>query len=341
MKSVVNENSEVYYSEMYWNDIPQVLRYMNKNFTKSEQTTWQSDFKKRFAKKPFEHALVLNCGNGWVEREFIDKKIITKATAFDYSTDLLAQAKKQKKGRNITYTQIDANKTNFNENEYDLIINVAALHHVQFINRMSLQIAKALKPNGILVSFDYIGPGRNQYPKKQWTLANKINNSLPESIKHDSLYYPHLPTMMVTDPTEGIHANLIIPNLKKYFKILEQNDTNGSIAYLLLTHNKKVSKLKNPEKFKLIKKIIDEDKKLTKSENLPIMFSYFIAKPNKKIISNNFRNQYFQLTENIREYLSGIFLGAYGPKQFFVIASNRYYHLLKNKLRHLKNSIGI
>ena len=94
MKSVVNENSEVYYSEMYWNDIPQVLRYMNKNFTKSEQTTWQSDFKKRFAKKPFEHALVLNCGNGWVEREFIDKKIITKATAFDYSTDLLAQATK-------------------------------------------------------------------------------------------------------------------------------------------------------------------------------------------------------------------------------------------------------
>ena len=33
----------------------------------------------------FKHALILNCGNGWVERELYDAGIILKATAVEYN----------------------------------------------------------------------------------------------------------------------------------------------------------------------------------------------------------------------------------------------------------------
>jgi len=53
---------------------------------------WVDDFKERFAPEPLGHGLVLNCGNGWVERELVDKGIVRTVTAFDYSWDLLCTA---------------------------------------------------------------------------------------------------------------------------------------------------------------------------------------------------------------------------------------------------------
>ena len=82
MKSVINHNSDIYYKGKYWNDFPKVLEYISKNFTGDKNKLWVEDFKERFAQKPFKHGLFLNCGNGWVEREFIDRCIVDKASAF-------------------------------------------------------------------------------------------------------------------------------------------------------------------------------------------------------------------------------------------------------------------
>src|SRR5689334_14574074 len=110
LQTAVNENSQVYYQGQYWNDFHRVLEYMCENFTGDRKKWWVQDFQERFCKKPFEHALVLNCGNGWVEREFLDKGIVKRATAFDYSMDLLKIAQNRREGRQILYFQADVNK---------------------------------------------------------------------------------------------------------------------------------------------------------------------------------------------------------------------------------------
>ena len=133
MSTVVNKNSKIYYSGKYWNDFPKVLEYMSQNFTGDKNKYWMDEFKERFAKKPLKNGLFLNCGNGWVEREFIDRKIVLKATAFDYSEELLKGAEEGRKNRQIKYLKADVNKVVFKENQFDLIVNVAALHHVQYI----------------------------------------------------------------------------------------------------------------------------------------------------------------------------------------------------------------
>ena len=47
----------------------------------------------------FKHALILNCGNGWVERELFDEKIILKATAVEYKNDLINECNHKKDTR--------------------------------------------------------------------------------------------------------------------------------------------------------------------------------------------------------------------------------------------------
>ena len=133
METAVPPTSEVYYSAIYWNDFQRVFEYMCENFTGDRTKWWTVDFQERFCQKPFEHALVPLCGNGWVEREVIDRGIARKVTAFDYSTDLLRIAEGQRGGRRIFYFQADVNTVDFDEDQFDLVVNVASLHHVQYL----------------------------------------------------------------------------------------------------------------------------------------------------------------------------------------------------------------
>lgn len=271
MKSVTNLNSKVYYHGQYWNDIPIISEYIQKRLTGDENKSWIMNFKEKYASKPFGHALFLNCGDGRWEREFIDRKIVKKVTAFDVSPSLIKKAKELKGKRNIAYLLKDANTVTFGENSFDLVVNIAGFHHVQYLNRLCLILAKSLKRNGLLVSYDFVGPYRNQYSLLNWFLINLVNRKLPKNIRKPKLGYPHLPTMLVTDPTEAIHANLINRTIGRYFVILDKRDVGGGIAYELFTHNSNFSKniKRNGITDKKINDALKNDWGLTKTGFVP------------------------------------------------------------------------
>jgi len=328
-ETVVNVNSEIYYRGQYWNDFPQVLEYMSENFTGNKNKWWVQDFLERFCQTSFEHGLVLNCGNGWVERELIDKGMVTKVTAFDYSLDLLKKANTERGNRSISYFLADVNRVDFKENQFDLIINVASLHHVQYINRICRILSKSLKNDGLFVNYDYIGPHRNQYSKKQWHHIKEVNQSLPDLIKKNPLNKPHLPTMLVSDPSEAIHSELIIKTVSKYFDLFERHDTGGGIAYELLTHNEKLQNLPKNELNVYITKILKIDKELTNQGIVPSMFSYFLAKPNKKILDDNRLLTELQSLEDVREQKSRKRKGVYSLVQYLNLQIHQLYTKFK------------
>jgi len=343
MKTVINLKSDVYYQGIYWNDYPEVRAYMCKNFTGDANKWWVEDFKERYAKKPFNHALFLNCGDGRWERDFIDKGIVKKVTAFDISPDLIAIAKKNRGRRKIKYLIADANKINFPKNQFDLVVNYAALHHTQYINRICKILADSIKSNGYLVNFEYIGPHRNQYPILQWLLAKYVNAQLPEFCQQD-MKYPHLPTMLVSDPTEAIHSELIMKCVRRYFTVVEKRDTGGGIAYLLLTHNQKMKNTSKSIQRKYINKILEYDHKLTYHKLVPNLFSYFILKP-KKIALDKKTIRKFKKEEFLRESLSAKRRGVYSFFDYLKLIINskstfeRLYLLIRYP--YLINSVYI
>jgi len=323
MPTVVNANSEVYYRGQYWNDLPQVLEYMCENFTGDKTKWWVQDFKDRYASKPFEYGLFLNCGNGWVERDFIDKNIVKRCVAFDYSLDLLLDAKGARDGREIDYFLTDANTVFFGDNQFDLIVNVAALHHVQYINRIGYILARALKPGGLFVHFDYIGPRRNQYSWLHWYRIRRTNNSLPPVIKKTPLNRPHLPTMLHVDPTEAIHSNLTLRIVARYFDIIERHDTGGGLAYEILTHNSKTQDSPASELSPYIEKILRLDEEYTAAKIVPSLFSYFIARGNKQKLNNTLILKGYRKAENIRENIAQRIGGVYSLRSFLNILVHR------------------
>jgi SAM-dependent methyltransferase len=299
--TTVNENSAVYYAGRYWNDLPQVIAYMSEHFTGDPAKWWVDDFKERFAPEPLGHGLVLNCGNGWMERELVDKDIVRTVTAFDYSWDLLCSAIRARGARAIHYVRADANTVSFAPDRFDVVFNVAALHHVQYLDRLCRALCASLKPSGVMVSFDYIGPHRNQYTRRHWRRIVRINQRLPAAVRKQPLRRAHLPTMLHTDPTEAIHSELTLATLGRYFDIFERHDTGGGVAYELLTHNPSLDSLGPEAADPYIREVLAWDRHYTARGQVPQLFSYFLARPRKEVLQDTSRLRAFQDEEDRRE----------------------------------------
>ena len=286
--SAVPADSAVYYQSRYWNDLEPVQRYMAEASSGDPGRSWMDDFKARFCRSgPFEHGFFPNCGNGWVERDFIDRGIVRRATAFDYAQDLIDQADANRGAREITYFQADVNRVELPVGAYDLVVNVGALHHVQYVNRFARLLAQAMTDSGVLVGFDYVGPARNPYTRSHWRLIEAANRSLPPNLRVPRLQRPHLPTMLATDPTEAIHSDLVLEMLDRYFRVEERHDLGGGIAYQLITHNERFFEPgRAPEIAEPLERLLALDRELTAAGRVPSLFAYYIARPDKAALDD-------------------------------------------------------
>lgn len=314
MSSVTSLDSSVYYKEQYWDSFPQAKKYIQFQATGNAAHDSITDFKLRYKGKTFQHGLFLNCGNGWLERWFIKQGIVKKATAFDCSKELIDEAISKKGKLAITYFVADANTIELPENSYDLVVNSAALHHVQYLNRFCYQIFRSMKQHGIFFHYDYIGPHRNQYSKKDWDLINAVNDSLPASIRKNPLPYPHLPTMMVSDPSEAIHSELITTYLGRYFHFDQRNDISGMIAYNILSLNHSLHKRDSNAS---IASIIESDRQAYQRGAIPPLFSYMLTTKKPAASIDQRKAWYWQLEENLRERDSKLIEWTYSIKEYW------------------------
>ena len=271
METTKPTNSEVYYKDSYWNDFPLVKSYINTRITGSPDKDW-IDF--CITNKYLGRALILNCGNGWVERELIDRGMVSSCLAIDISPTLVAQAIQERGSRDIEYLCQDINVYDFPKNDFDLVINYAALHHTAYLERTLLGCRDALKENGKLISYDYVGPHRNQYSWLNWQKINQVNDLLPENAQQN-LIYPHLPTMLISDPTEAIHSELILETIDHYFTNIVEQPIGGSIAYPILTQNSQLSLISAVELESAIKKVLHHD--LNETQELHESFFAFLV----------------------------------------------------------------
>jgi ubiquinone/menaquinone biosynthesis C-methylase UbiE len=295
--------SDVYYKGIYWNDYKQVIEMINEKISGHKNTNWMRYFKEKYAQKKFQRALFLNCGNGWVERELYENGVFVEGTGIDYSDNLLeiASIEAEKINMPVSYISMDINSAILPEGQFDLIVNHAACHHIAYINKVMHMLSKLITDDGKFVNFDYVGPHRNQYSFSQWLAVWKLNKKLPSSIqKNLILDYPHLPTMIATDPSEAIHSELILETTRRYFDFLEHKQLGGGLAYPLLTHNKKFWSAAKNVKEKWIPYILDKDRNYTMKSGVSL-FDFFVCErkqDSRQVTTDIAKHQH---NENLRE----------------------------------------
>jgi SAM-dependent methyltransferase len=309
-------DSSVYYKARYWNDHPltqaQFDRLVSDSSKANECVYWMDHLKRKyFPDHSAQRAVVINCGNGWAERDLCDRGVISSAICFDYSEELLSDARNQAGGRKLQYLKADCNTVEFPPNSFDLVINVAAMHHVQLIDRMNRLLATALCPEGLFVNFDYVGPHRYLYSKSQLERMRIVNERLPKHLRHPGLVAGHLETMLASDPTEAIHSELVVEMFERYFIPIERKDLGGPIAYQIMHDNPGLLEIGNRVAESYVEGILGVDELCTYVGHIPTFFSFFVGRPRKSILNDQARLSAWTAEELRREEESARHGGRY------------------------------
>jgi SAM-dependent methyltransferase len=311
----VNHNSAIYYQGRYWNELDCVQSMIDQQIAGGPQDHWFDHFAAKCG-RTFERALILNCGNGWVERQLVSEGLVGEAVGIDFSDALLGEARgaAEAAGLPLRYHQMDVNSADFPDGPYDLVVNSAAAHHIAYIDRVFRSLCRQLPEDGWFIAFDYVGPHRNQYRPDAWEEAWRLNSELPEHVRQE-MVYPHLPTMLYDDPTEAIHSELIVETLYRYFEVDEFTPVGGAVAYPLMTHNHRLFALQDSaERARWSEAILAVDSDFLATHPDATLFAYFAARPKKSVLRQRARLTQWEAEELEREQRAERQGGEYYPR---------------------------
>lgn len=280
--SVAEDAGELYYRGDLWGAFPTARAEIDRRACGRPDGTWIDRFVAVTDGRTFRRALVLNCGSGGVERRLLEAGVVESAVGIDFSDELLDQARTAADEAELplSYRQMDVNSLAFADEDVDLVVNHAACHHVRYLDRVLRACAEVLPDDGWMVSWDYVGPHRNQWPWDQWEAAHLLNRTLPEDLRNE-LVYPHLPTMLAEDPTEGIHSELFRTVSDRYFEVHDEQPIGGALAYLVLTRNRALLDAPAEVRDPLVDEVMAADQRWLDEHPGRTLFTFLATRPHR------------------------------------------------------------
>ncbi|WP_395049866.1 class I SAM-dependent methyltransferase [Flavobacterium sp.] len=259
--------------------IPEIQQSWNLKISGNPEMIYEDYvFNKYLSDKKDLRMLSVGCGEGLHERNFAKHFCFSQIDAIDFSNQSVVNAQRLAIENNfkINYQSGDFKKIEFKNNSYDLILFSSSLHHFENVeDTLENYVKPLLSENGILVVFEYVGPNRLQWSKKQLDKANQLLEKLPKkykllinnSSKKRKVYKPGIIRMFLVDPSEAIDSEAIVPGLKSKFKILEQTNLGWNILHILLKGISHNFLNEEPETKTLIKNLLEEEDIFVKLES--------------------------------------------------------------------------
>lgn len=140
----------------------------------------------RFLPPQIDSCISLCCGFGALERMLYARGLFRECIAYDISPGALATARRLAEEQGLTglrYEQADINHLQLPAASCDLVWANGALHHITRLEHVLEQVHTALKPGGILVACEYVGPNHQNLPTRQRELVNAVSYLLPPELR--------------------------------------------------------------------------------------------------------------------------------------------------------------
>lgn len=190
---------------LFWLEKTEIHRSINSKVSGDPDTNWiQYTLRKYFnGQLPLDRCLSLGCGEGRLERDLARQGTFKYCDAYDLAEGSIQLAKEKAKANelnHICYYAADINKISLPARTYDAVWIDSAMHHFEALEHICQQIKQALKPGGLFILNEYVGPNRFQFPVRQKEVANlcfqllpskyhlKVQELIALEARHTSLY---------------------------------------------------------------------------------------------------------------------------------------------------------
>lgn len=174
---------------LYWLQLDAVHRRWNMKMSGRADADWVDHALNVHlaGRLPLARCLSLGCGTGRLERQLAALGAFVACDAYDIANGSIQKARQaaaEAGYEQITYYVDDMNTIGFAQAQYDAVWAAGSVHHVTELEHLFDQVAAALKPGGLFVLNEYIGPTRFQFPARQRQIIQACNDLLPDEYKH-------------------------------------------------------------------------------------------------------------------------------------------------------------
>jgi SAM-dependent methyltransferase len=275
-----------------WSGIPQVHLNHNYLITGSRDTYWVDCIRQRFF--PGGDAgdgLSLGCGAGHLDRILKQRGFRFRSfTGIDISEGAIEQARALADeialAPKIRYTAADLNHCELPPQSFDFIYFFQSLHHIEALEHMLEQCQRALRPEGLLMVNEFVGPSRFQWTSRQLEMANALTRLLPEDLRRDlqdggrktEIVRPTVKQMVTHDPSEAVRSGEIERLVKTYFDIAGEWNWGGTLNHLVFQNIAANFEPENAYHRSIIELLIHHENVLIREALLPSDFKVFVAK---------------------------------------------------------------
>jgi SAM-dependent methyltransferase len=285
-----------------WVQVPGVPENTNVRATGDPAINWINHSATLLGKfqKPVK-ALSVGCGFGGIERILRRRDFCQVIHGMDVAESAIEGARKAAEAEGLTgltYEVADLNTATFPAETYDVVYAHAALHHVFQLEHLLDQIRHTLKPSGLFVVYEYIGPSQMQFPRRDLELADIFLKAIPEryramrrqqGIKKEAVRLS-LDIMNRSDPSEGIRASEIVPLIASRFEVKHFRYLGGTLLLLIFNEIAGNFKEDDPEIMPLVKALIALDNFLVDNTVLPSYHVYMICQKTDNLVPMQTQN---------------------------------------------------
>jgi SAM-dependent methyltransferase len=145
-------------------------------------------------------------------------------------------------GDRVNYFVADLNKACFPPSTYDAAFASQSLHHIKDLEHLFAQVHQTLKPGGLFVVNEFVGPNQFQWTDKQLQHARAAYRKIPLHYRVNlrngqikpEIARQTIAKMNAVDPTEAIRSQDILPLIYQQFDVIDRADFGGTIVNLVL-----------------------------------------------------------------------------------------------------------
>lgn len=237
--------------------------------------------------RPVGRLLSLGCGGGNLERDLLRLGAAQKIDGFDESPASIDLARRfaaqEGMAEQLHYDVADLNRLELEPKTYDVVIAKMALHHFEALEHVYAQLRRCLRPGGLLMFNEFVGPSRFQWTDLQLEHMNHLLRSLPAEIRKRApvvvIRRPLVADMIAQDPSESVRSAEIMPLLEGDFEIVERRDYGGTLLHILLAHVLPLLEFGKEEHLACLREMMRYERELLAEGVLPSDFAYVVARP--------------------------------------------------------------
>lgn len=207
-----------------WGDQPALVGFLNTRICPLHETGIYGAIREAASAGLLTRAVSIGSGIAAQERELVSRGLVEHFDLFEISPDRIAETNRLAEAEGIsdkiTTHMADALKQPVSE-RYDLVFWSHSLHHMFDVDHAIQWSIEALKPGGVLVVYDYIGPTRLQWTRAEIAMARKFlsdNAPLlgvdPKRVRGGNFFRRF--KQYLRDPSEAPQSDLIASSYRRH-----------------------------------------------------------------------------------------------------------------------------